>query len=261
MRAAVLIILPPSETKRPPPADGPPVDLEALSFPELTPMRERVLDALIETSAGPDAFYLLHARPSKAEEVARNTAILEIPTMAAADVYSGPFHQGLAVGALSPAARERAEGTTVVTSPLWGMLRLGDRIPPYRLYLFSRLVGMRRLDHEWRRVLPPVLASAAGGHGLILELRSPESQSIGKPARPVGRTVVLRVDQGRTGRRIGDVIAKRVRGQAAHYLLETGVEPSGPEELAALLGERWPVTLADAGGRGKPATITLFTED
>ena len=257
----MLLILPPSETKRPPPADGPPVDLASLSFPELTPMRERVLDALVETSEGPDAFHLLHAKPSKALEVARNTAIRELPAMPASDVYSGPFHQGLAVATLSPAARERAERTAIVTSPLWGMLRLGDRIPPYRLYLFSRPIGLRRLDHEWRRILPPVLTAAAGRAVLVLELRSPEAQSIGRPTGLDRRTVELRVDRSVPGRRIGDVIAKRVRGQAANHLLESGVEPSGPEELAALLGERWPVVLGDSRSRGGGATLTLFTED
>ncbi|MBI3745241.1 MAG: peroxide stress protein YaaA [Chloroflexi bacterium] len=258
----MLIILPPSETKRSPLATGRPVDLEGLSFPELTPMRERVLEALMATSARPDAFARLHARPTMAAEVARNTRLLELPASPVADVYSGPFHQGLAVASLSPAARERAEATTVVTSSLWGALRLGDRIPPYRLYLFVRLIGMeQRLDAEWRAILAEVLTAAAGPSGLILDLRSPENQSIGKPAGQGRRTVSLRVAQRSFGRRIGDVTAKRVRGEAAHHLLESGVEPGGPDELAALLGEVWPVELEAPSRSGRPGTLTLIADD
>ena len=256
----MLIILPPSETKRPPPDVGEPVELTALSFPELNPMRTRVLEALMETSGRQDAFRRLHVKPTMAAEVARNTWLLEVPTMAAAEVYSGPLHQGLAAATLSAAARARAEDAVVVTSSLWGLLRLGDRIPPYRLYLFSRLVGMDRLDAEWRPVLSPVLTATAEAARLILDLRSPESQMIGMPTGLRQPFVMLRVEQQGFGRRIGDVIAKRLRGEAARLLLESGVDPSEPGELAAILGERWPVSLGPGRSRGT-LTLTLIADD
>jgi len=169
--------------------------------------------------------------------------------------------RGLAAATLSPEARERADESIVVTSSLWGMLRLRDRIPPYRLYLFSRLVGMDRLDAEWRPVLSPVLTSVAGGAGLILDLRSPEFQMIGMPTGVGHSSVTIRVEQQGFGRRIGDVIAKRLRGEATHLLLESGEDPAGPHELAAILGERWPVSLATPARLGSSSTLTLIADD
>jgi hypothetical protein len=78
------------------------------------------------------------------------------------------------------------------------------------------------------------------------------------------RTVTLRVEQNAASGRIGDVVAKRVRGQAAHHLLETmastGTEPREPDEVAAMLGEAWPVELEAPGTRAPTWTLTLFTE-
>ena len=56
------------------------------------------------------------------------------------------------------------------------------------------------------------------------------------------------------------MIAKRVRGEAAHFVLESGVEPSGPDELAAILGERWPAELSEPGGPRGSWTLTLYPE-
>jgi hypothetical protein len=258
----VLIIVPPSETKRPPPERGPTVDLETLSFQKLTSTRRRLLEALIATSASPDAFARLRAKFSMAPEIARNTWLPDVPTLTAAEVYSGPFHQGLDLADLTPSARERANRLVVISSPLWGLLRPDDRIPPYRMDLFSSLVGLdERIDVVWRAVLPNVLASAGGSDGLILDLRSRPSQSIGKLAGLEARTVDFRVQQRGFGHFIGDVIAKRIRGQAAHHLLESGAEPTSSDDLAAILGERWPVDVAVPGKGNKPATLTLIADD
>jgi uncharacterized protein len=258
----MLIVVPPSESKGPSPERGRPVELDALSFPALTRVRTCVLDALIATSSGPDAFRRLLVGPAMAEDVARNTRLREVPTRPALEVYTGPLHAGLDAATLSAGAMERAASDLVVASALWGALRPADRIPAYRLHVCAHLVGMERLEPTWRSVLPDVLAEAAGPHGVVLDLRSPSYQAIGMPSGLGDRTVTLRVPQaGAFGRRMGDVVAKRIRGQAARLLLESDATPDDPAALASLLAERWAVQLDPPARPGKPWTMVLSVTD
>jgi cytoplasmic iron level regulating protein YaaA (DUF328/UPF0246 family) len=248
----MLIVLPPSESKRRPPPGGRPVDLDSLSFPALTPMRERVLDAVIETSRRPDAFRRLQVGPSLAAEVARNTWLREAPTCPVLDVYAGALHEALGASTLSRDAHRRAASGLLVVSALWGALRPADRIPAYRLDVCSRLVGMDRLEPSWRTVLPGVLADAAGSSGVVADCRSHAYQAVGMATGLADRTVVVRVvkDLGGTGL-IGDVPAKRTRGELARHLLESGADPQSPDELATVASEQAPVELVSPGRPGQ----------
>src|SRR3954471_13934121 len=172
----MLILVPPSESKRPPPDDGPPVALDGLSFPELTSVRSRILEALIETSVGADAFRRLFERPTTAGLIERNTRLLELPARPAADVYVGELHDGLDVASLSAAGMERADRRLIITSALWGALRPADQIPPYRMRVWSRLVGLDRVEPLWRAVHPGLFAELAGPDGVVVDLRTPAFQ-------------------------------------------------------------------------------------
>lgn len=253
----MLIIVPSSESKRPPLPSGPPLALEGLSFPGLTTTRRRIAEALVATSGDLDAFERLRVRLTLAPDVARNTRLFELPAMPVLDLYTGAVHDGLDAARLSAAARARAEHSLVVVSALWGALRPVDRVPPYRLHLGGQLTGIDRLDATWRTVLPDVLAEAAGEAGLVVDIRSPAYQATGMPAGLGDRTVTLRVAAGMRGHRIGEVITKRLRGAAAHHLLESGADPADPHDVADALAERWPVRLEAPQRRGKPWTMTL----
>lgn len=184
----MLILLPPSETKRDG-GDGPPLDLAALSFPELTRARRQALTAVRALSRNlAAATGMLRLGPSIATEAARNRVVTTSPTLPAIDRYDGVLFEELDAASLPPSARAFAARHLAIASALFGLTGALDPIPAYRLSHDSRLPGTT-LGRIWR---PAIMATLAAQHGLLLDLRSEGYAALG-PAPDRADSVRLRV--------------------------------------------------------------------
>ena len=239
---SVLILLPPSEGKTAH-AEGAPFEIEDLSFPELSAERRLVLDALAEVSAREDAMDLLGVGASLANEVARNINLHTEPAAKAHDIYSGVLFEALDYASLDEAARRRADESVIVISALWGAVRFGDRIPPYRLSMSVKLEPLGKLATWWKKRLAPVLDEAAGSQ-LIVDARSSTYAAAYKPTN--GNTVAVNVFQMRNGTpKVVSHFAKHTRGEVARFLVEQPVEPKNPGELLDLVQTKWEASLVE----------------
>src|SRR4029453_787277 len=134
------------------------------------------------------------SEPASLDDLVRdNLAIPDAPTAKAEAVYSGVLYEALGLADLDAASRRRARAWIVVISALWGAIRIGDRIPSYRLPMCGRLPGLAHLPDVWRGPLSDVLPSAAG-HGVMIDLRGAEYLTAWRPAGALAeRTVAVKV--------------------------------------------------------------------
>ncbi len=176
--SAVIVLLPPSETKRDGGADELTLELGALSFPTLTPPRRAAVAGLRRLCRNVDgALAGLGIGRALRFEVDRNRALGSSPVMPAIDRYAGVLYDALGAAELGTDGRRFLAQQVVVHSALFGLLRAGDLIPAYRMSHDSRLPGIR-LKALWRRPIEGVL----GEHrGLILDLRSEAYLELGPP--------------------------------------------------------------------------------
>jgi hypothetical protein len=240
----VLILLPPSETKATR-SRGRSLDLDRLSSPELTPARRKVLDSLAGVSARPHAADVLGVSPGLREEIDRNTRLLEAPTLPAADLYTGVLYDALDLGGLDPASRRRAQRRVVVQSALFGVLRLADRVPPYRLSMGVNLPGVGPLAGHWREPLAEVMPGLAG-RDVVVDCRSSTYAAAWVPRGPLAeRWVQVRVP-GATH------MAKHTRGLVTRALCETDADPRTPQALAVVVAGSFRVELHTPARAGRP---------
>lgn len=227
----MIVLLPPSETKHPG-GDGPPMRLDALSYPELTPLRAALVDELVELAADKSACSrALGLSASQHHEIDRNAALRSAATMPAINRYTGVLYDALDVTSLTGAAADRAQARLAVGSALFGVLRAGDFIPAYRLSAGSKLPGQPALASRWRPLLEPVLAEVAAGE-LIVDLRSGSYASLGRLPDAVQVDVVSERPDGK--RTVVSHFNKAHKGRLARVLASTRSEPDSASAVATI---------------------------
>lgn len=231
----MLIVLPPSEGKAAPP-QGPPLDLDALSFPSLSPQRRRVLTALVRLCRADEqaAMSALGLGIRQAAEVGLNAGLRKAPTQPAIGVYSGVLYEALDAGSLDAASRRRLNRMVAISSALFGLLRPMDAIPAYRLSADARLPGLPSLALTWGTAVSAALDDTGG---LVWDLRSAAYASLGPlPVTSKStstRVVISRVLLQRGGKRT--VVShhnKATKGRMVRAIVESGCKARTAEDLA-----------------------------
>lgn len=232
----MLILLPPSEGKFTP-VRGRPLDLSTLSFGELTETRRALLDALVRLSrddAGV-AMRSLGLAPGQAADVARNAGLPEAATATAGRVYTGVLYDSLGLETLSTAAKRRAASRLAICSGLFGLLRVGDRIPWYRLPGGSSLPGVGTVASAWREPLGAVLTRHLERE-LVVDLRSGTYAGFWRAPVAARRFVTVRVLQEVDGvRSVVSHFNKATKGRLVRGLLEDGAAVGSIGGLAGAL--------------------------
>jgi cytoplasmic iron level regulating protein YaaA (DUF328/UPF0246 family) len=225
----VLVLLPPSETKRDGGEEGSRLDLERLAFPELTAERRAVVRAVADLARDPEtAARALKLGPRQAGEVERNRLVESSPTMPALLRYTGVLYDPIGAGGLDAEQAAFAGRHVAVHSALFGPVMATDPIPAYRLSHDSRVPGLRMKAH-W---VASVRRALEGVPGLVLDLRSEGYAALGPRPGHEDSAVVRVVARGADGTvRALNHFNKKAKGELVRALILAGRDLGSVAEL------------------------------
>jgi cytoplasmic iron level regulating protein YaaA (DUF328/UPF0246 family) len=223
----VFVLLPPSETKATG-GTGAPLELTALTFPDLEPARARVIDALTAVCVDvPAARRALGVAGSKDPEIAVTAALRVTPTMPAMLRYTGVLYEALAIPTLPRSARLRAADRLLITSALFGVVGGADGVPAYRLSAGSVLPGIGGLSAFWReRLVGPIQSLTRP----VVDLRSGAYAAFA----PIPDAITVRVVTENTAgeRKVVSHFNKATKGLLARALVTSRAEISDAAAVA-----------------------------
>ena len=246
----MLVLLPPSETKRDGGEADRSLDLSELRHTQLTPQRRAAVAALKKLSRDVEAATgALGLGPTQRFEIDRNRALDSSPVMAAIDRYTGVLYDGIDAATLTAPQRAWVIEHVLINSALFGLVGAGDVIPAYRLSHDSRLPELPLKKH-WRTANAAVLANATG---LILDLRSESYAALG-PLPVHDNAQYLRVvTQTATGQKKALThFNKKGKGVFVRRLAEAGIDHESVDSLL-----QWAASAGIRLERGKPGELEL----
>jgi cytoplasmic iron level regulating protein YaaA (DUF328/UPF0246 family) len=248
-----LFLLPPSESKYRPGA-GPVLELSGRPAPLIDPTR-RTLTALVELCRGDPvvAATALGLTEGQLPLVELNAELPSAPTAAARRIYDGVVFDALDLGSMTTSQRRRADRDVWVASALFGVVRLGERIPAYRLSAGTRLPGLGPARGVWRPGLDQVLRPAIAERGVLLDLRSGAYRPLWPvPGELAASCVVGKIWQAHAGggRTAASHDNKASKGRLTHDLITSGRRLTSPRALLeAALEAGWTADLIAPTGR------------
>ncbi|MDR2323498.1 MAG: peroxide stress protein YaaA [Microbacterium sp.] len=174
----MMILLPPSETKRPGGRSAP-ADPSAWALPGLRHQREQVLDALVALAADAEATRRVLKLSDKqlAEAVHDNAGLRTAPAMPAVDRYTGVLYDALDAASLDGYARRWLGVHALVHSAPYGPVGALDPIPSYRLGAGASVPGLPPLRRLWADAVSAAFSAAAPD--FVLDLRSEAYADLG----------------------------------------------------------------------------------
>ena len=213
----MLILLPPSETKRPG-GVGISIDKSAIIWAALDPAREKLIKKLQAISKKPIAGAKALKLGKKSEvELAKNLSIWTSGTMPALKRYTGTLYDALDFDSLSKDALERANRQLFIQSALFGLVPAMEQIPDYRFSATSKLPGVN-LKEVWMKAHKAVWPRLSGP---ILDMRS-ESYAALNPIPNSHESYFVEVIDQKSGKALNH-FNKKAKGAFVRAALEHGL--------------------------------------
>ena len=154
----------------------------------------------------------------------------------AMSVYTGVLYQALGWATLSPAAKKRGESAVAIISAKYGVVRPSQKIEQYK-----EKINNKAMAETVAAILDPIKTP------LVVDCRSSTYKTVWKS--PVDITVEIRVSTVVDGvRTVITHMSKKTRGEITRWLLQSRSVPKTPEDLYAIVSEKYPCALTPSNG-------------